>query len=145
MVKDAGYHSAVMRRTFDVYDHVDDWHYMGLHDWLKQQKHGYGRVLDQATREIRYGRITRLQGKSLVSRYRCQPPQYVDIFLDWLGIAQSALEFVISRVSGFRAPVPGSFNDIGLCDHMDQIGFSANDKLEMSSPARHVVVGKGYP
>ena len=37
MVKEAGYHSAVMARTFDVYDHVNDWHYMGMHGWIKQR------------------------------------------------------------------------------------------------------------
>ena len=61
MVKNANYHGSRMKRTFDIYDHVDDWHYMGLHDWIKQKKHGYGKVVDQLCREIRHGRISRSQ------------------------------------------------------------------------------------
>ena len=37
MVKSAGYEPAVLSRTFDTFDHVDDWHYMGLHDVIKQK------------------------------------------------------------------------------------------------------------
>ena len=62
MVKSAGYEPAVLSRTFDTFDHVDDWHYMGLHDVIKQKKHGYGRVLDQSCREIRHQRLDRKRG-----------------------------------------------------------------------------------
>ena len=39
---------------------------MNLHDYLKLCKHGYSKVTDHASREIRHGRITRNQGIDLV-------------------------------------------------------------------------------
>jgi len=50
MVSEANYKGTRTQRTFDIYDHVDDWHYMGLHDYIKYIKHGYTRVVDQLCR-----------------------------------------------------------------------------------------------
>ena len=38
MVKKTNYKSSILNRTFDTFDHVDDWFYMNLHDILKQNK-----------------------------------------------------------------------------------------------------------
>ena len=72
MVSQADYHSAVVF-AFDVYDHVDDWHYMGLHDWIKAEKHGITKVVDQACREIRRGRLSRSEAITLKSMLRFLP------------------------------------------------------------------------
>ena len=48
MSKKFGYKSSFCQRTFDVYDHVDCWHFMGIHDYIKILKHGYSKVLDHA-------------------------------------------------------------------------------------------------
>jgi N-acetyl sugar amidotransferase len=145
MVKEAGYHSAAMPRTFDVYDHVDDWHYMGLHDRIKQAKHGYGKVLDHACREIRHGRLTRDQGKILTQHHQSINPKNEQLFLDWLGLSRSGLEFLISHHANYAAPEYkqncGDESDISLED-MD---FVSNDRMEGSQGISHVIIGKGYP
>jgi hypothetical protein len=48
MVKQAGYGSAKMNRTFDIYDHVDDCHYMNIHDLIMFQKHGHWKACRKA-------------------------------------------------------------------------------------------------
>ena len=55
-------------RTFNLYDKLDDIHANGLHDYLKYLKFGYGRATDDATTEIRHGRMTREQGIELVAQ-----------------------------------------------------------------------------
>ena len=95
MVKIAGYASAASNRTFDIYDHVDDWHYLGLHDFIKQKKCSYGKVLDQVCQEIRHGRLTRDQGKALVDFYKQQSPQHQDLLFDWLSIESTSLIFML--------------------------------------------------
>jgi N-acetyl sugar amidotransferase len=94
MVEHAGYESANMPRTFDLYDHVDDIHYMDSHDLIKQAKHGYGKCIDQACREIRHNRITRAQAISLINRHSQQGPVHQDLLLDWLGIDDKGFQFV---------------------------------------------------
>ena len=39
---------------------------MHLHDYLKLVKHGYSKVTDHATRELRFKRISRDQGIDLI-------------------------------------------------------------------------------
>ena len=76
MVKKYNYKSSVLNRTFDTYDHVDDWFYMNLHDKIKEIKHGFSKVTDHACREIRHKRIKRSIAKKLVDFYSQSPPLY---------------------------------------------------------------------
>ena len=94
MIRHCGYRSAALGRTFDTYDHVDDWHYMGLHDYIKLAIHGYGKVLDHATREIRFGRMTRQKAEIVVDYYQSLRPLNQDLLLDWLGIDNSFFDML---------------------------------------------------
>jgi N-acetyl sugar amidotransferase len=144
MVKEAGYHSAVMPRTFDVYDHVDDWHYMGLHDWIKQRKHGYGRVLDQTCREIRHHRLSRDQAVTMVNEHQSRSPEYSDLLLQWLGLESSSLEYIASHHIRSAAKTDSSFESSVWFDPAT-IGFIPNDYLEHSVGRCSVTIGRGYP
>ena len=97
MIKLFNYKSSKFQRTFDCYDYVDCFNYMNLHDYLKLCKHGYSKVTDHASREIRYKRITRNQGIDLVKKYELQGPKYLDLFCDWLNVNKKSLDFVINR------------------------------------------------
>ena len=127
MEKQAGYKSAPTPRSFDVYDHVDDWHYMGLHDWIKHKKHGYGRVLDQACREIRHGRITREAAIQLVEYHQSKVPPNAQLLLDWLGIDINGLSYLIKEgTSPQKAP------------SLQRMG-----KKKESEKTEHIIIGKG--
>lgn len=145
MVKEADYHSAAMPRTFDVYDHVDDWHYMGMHDLIKQNKHGYGRVLDQACREIRHHRLSRDQARALVQKHQAQFSKADDLLLDWLDLDKTGLHFLLrqhsARLDEAKTQQASARSEIDPC----LIDFNPNDKLEHSGRRSHVVIGKGYP
>jgi len=144
MVKQAGYHSALLPRTFDVYDHVDDWHYMGLHDRIKQAKCGYGKVLDQACREIRHGRLTRKQGQLLVQLYEQKSSRYESLFLEWLGLSPSGLDSLIANHTYHGTPIPEQQHEPHSID-LKALNFCQNDSLERDKGIAHIVIGKGYP
>ncbi len=97
MIKKYGYITNNFIRTFDKYDHVDCFNYMNLHDILKLYKHGYSKVTDHATREIRHGRINRDQGLSLVKKYELKKINYKEQFCNWLNISQKSLDFVLNE------------------------------------------------
>ena len=80
------YESALQQRTFDTYNDVDCLHYSGLHDHVKFLKHGYGKVTDHASREIRLRRLTRSEGLELVRRYTDVAPADKQTFLNWIGM-----------------------------------------------------------
>jgi N-acetyl sugar amidotransferase len=97
MIKKYGYITTKFSRTFDKYDYVDCYNYMNLHDYLKLLKHGYSKVTDHATREIRHGRITREEGLSLVKKFELKLPSNTQMFLDWIGADQNSLNFILDR------------------------------------------------
>ena len=144
MVEQAGYYSATMQRTFDIYDHVDDWHYMGLHDWLKHLKHGYSRVLDQACREIRHGRLSRQEASELVCQYAHHPPDHIELFCNWLGIDVSGLYYVLSHHSAFSLPAEGPAGCARPAPHALS-GHIPKASLGFRLGSIPVVIGKGHP
>src|SRR3546814_19194892 len=55
-------------RTFNLYAKIED-HANDVHDYLKYLKFGYGRATDDASLEIRHGRLSREEGIEMVRRY----------------------------------------------------------------------------
>lgn len=157
MIRNHSYRTSAFNRTFDTYDYVDCFNYMNLHDQLKLYKHGYSKVTDHATREIRFGRLTREQGLLLVKKHEQMPLQYDDLFCQWLGIDNRSLQFLMDQ---HRNPLfwnqvePGKweFNGWSMRQSSSEpinpglaIDFHANDKLEYNAPPKYITVGKGYP
>ncbi len=156
MVQQHNYHGAYFERTFDTYDHVDCYNYMGLHDQLKLIKNGYSKVVDHACREIRHGRLTRNEANLLTQHYENQPPKYVDKFCEWLGVKQRSLEFVMdqhrnpniwkskgSRMwSRIEEPETPNYD---LNTIKSNLAYVANNKLNNGENDRYIIIGKGYP
>ena len=94
MVKQFGFKGLSFARNFDAYDYNDSFVYSGIHDILKLYKFGYSKVTDHVCREIRFGRITRDQGQKLVNYYENQNPDFVNLFIKWLGIRRNSLFFI---------------------------------------------------
>lgn len=158
MIERCGYRSAAFARTFDTYDHVDCWNYMDLHDVLKLHKHGYSKVTDHASREIRHGRLTRAQGLALVRRHEQAAPQHLDKFCDWLGLDRSGLGFLLDRHRNprwWRETETGRWEFAGWSSTAGEEGaagapsasavFEANDVLAHDGIDGYVTIGKGYP
>lgn len=89
MIASYGYESGTQQRTFDLYNHVDCTHYSGVHDYIKFLKHGYSKVVDHATRELRFGRLTRTEAIALVRRYQDVYPADLPAFLQWIGMDEA--------------------------------------------------------
>jgi len=157
MMGSHAYGSARFGRTFDTYDHVDCYNFMDLHDHLKRIKHGYSKVTDHASREIRHGRLTRAAALALVHRHEAQPLRYLDRFCEWLGVDAGGLQFIIDRHRNPRFWVemsPGRWAwrpaepDGAAAEAAasgDAIAFRADSALERDGEARYITVGKGYP
>lgn len=59
-------------------------------------KHGYGKVTDHVCREIRLKRLTREEGIELIRNYVTRGPENLSLFLDWIGMKESAFKFIIN-------------------------------------------------
>jgi N-acetyl sugar amidotransferase len=153
MIASRGYRASHVSRTFDTYDHVDCFTYMGVHDLLKWYKHGYSRVTDHATREIRHGRMTRQQGVALVRQHEHGEAQAVDLFCEWLGVTRASLQFLLDR---HRSPhawtetSPGRWQFHGWSTGLPPSEEARDPRFLVTSPlhekgAGYITVGKGHP
>ncbi len=159
MIREHGYRTAAFSRTFDCYDYVDCFNYMNLHDQLKLCKHGYSRVTDHASREIRHGRLTREEGLALVRHYEQAPAEYSQLFLDWLGVTPRSMRFLLDQQRNkkfWHEPTPGQWEFGGWSTLQDpnspadstnanRSTFTANDVMDERSVPGYITIGKGYP
>ncbi len=162
MISEYDYKTSSFNRTFDCYDYVDCFNYMDLHDLLKLYKHGYSKVTDHASREIRFGRLTRQAGELLVHRYELSALKYENLFCDWLGVTSLSLKFMLDqqRRPGFwiqTKPNEWKFNGWSVQRKKERVNkllyndltdpFIENNSLEykQESQSRYITLGKGYP
>jgi len=89
MIKEWGFGcvSYERERTFIQYGKIED-HANDVHDYLKYLKFGYGRGTDDASMEIRHGRLSREEGKRLVRKYDAREPSTLETYCDFLGITK---------------------------------------------------------
>ena len=73
-------------RTFFQYAKIED-HANDVHDYLKYLKFGYGRATDDASTEIRHGRLSRKEGLELVKKYDSKTPSTLPFYCNFLGIS----------------------------------------------------------
>lgn len=155
MIEKYGYKSSSFSRTFDTYDFVDCFNYMNLHDQLKLYKHGYSKVTDHATREIRYKRLNKEQGIALVKWYEQKPIKYLDQFCEWLGLEPRSLEFIMNRHRNpkyWKNTTPGEWAFNGMSKQYREshevvkpnTSFISNNTLETTHDPRYITFGKGW-
>jgi N-acetyl sugar amidotransferase len=74
-------------RTFNLYAKIED-HANDVHDYLKYLKFGYGRGTDDASMEIRHGRMTREEGFEAVRHYDAREPSSLEYYCEFLSITR---------------------------------------------------------
>ncbi len=80
----------------------------GLHDYVMQQKFGYGRATAQISVDIRAGKITRARALTEITRREgLYPDQYMDIpiadILRPLGLSEAEFDVIVAKHSILRA------------------------------------------
>ncbi|MBT8633201.1 N-acetyl sugar amidotransferase [Polynucleobacter paneuropaeus] len=158
MISQYGYRTSRFSRTFDAYDYVDCFNYMNLHDQLKIYKHGFSKVTDHASREIRFGRLNRQEGLALVRKHELMPTKYSELFLEWLGVTPQSMQFLLDQHRNknfWLKSTPGTWDFRGWStrqegDYLTLNGnqklpdlFNVNDELDGKQEAKYITIGKG--
>lgn len=89
-----GYITYKRNRTFNLYSKIED-HANDVHDYLKYLKYGYGRATDDASMEIRHGRLTREEGLQLIKEYDSKEPSTLEFYCNFLGITKEEFYKII--------------------------------------------------
>src|SRR5262249_19833050 len=102
VIEKLGFETAQVReRTFNIYAKTDDIHANGRTDYLKSLKFGYGRATDDASNEIRHGRMSRERAIDLVAQHDHKRPSDMDVFLNSVGMTEAEL---MAMVEPMRDP-----------------------------------------
>lgn len=80
-------------RTYRSFSNLDDMHENGIHDYLKFIKFGYGRASDHASKDIRAGIMTRVQGVEMVRKYdHIKPQRDLQRWLKYVGMTEEEFD-----------------------------------------------------
>ena len=130
---------------------------MNIHDVIKLYKHGYSKVTDHASREIRFNRLSRKDGINLVKKYELTKPLYLNLFCEWLGIREKSLDYIFDRIKNpkfwLRKDVKKYKKNL-LSSKIknknlkktktSKIKFIKNSKLNENKKPGYIIIGKGY-
>lgn len=98
--------------TYTNYENLDE-RLVGLHDYLKFVKYGFGRATDHACIDIRNKRLTRNEAKELVKKYDGKYPHYaVKSFMEYSGMTKEEIDAVIDSFTNpvlFKQDAEGKF------------------------------------
>lgn len=109
MIQTYGFEPSHCRRerTFVLYTKTDD-HANDVHDYMKYLKFGYGRATDDASMEVRHGRMTRDEAIDLVARYDGVRPSTLPIYLEFLGVSEAEFHGWIDTMRDTSIWEPGT-------------------------------------
>ena len=104
VMKEYGWKPAAepFERTYRRFSSLDDRHDVGVHDYLKFVKFGYGRASDHACHDVREGRISRAEGVEYVRKFDHVKP--VKDLARWLDYAEITEEEFDHTCDLFRDP-----------------------------------------
>ncbi len=98
--------------TYTNYENLDE-KLVGLHDYLKYVKYGFGRATDHACIDIRNSRLSRAEGLALVKQFDGKYPHYaVNEFIKYSGMSKIEIDNVIDSYTNpvfFKKNEDGSF------------------------------------
>lgn len=82
--------------TYTNYENLDE-RLVGLHDYLKYVKYGFGRATDHVCIDIRNNRMTREEGIQKVLEYDGKYPHYgIQSFIEYSGMAKEEIDEIIN-------------------------------------------------
>lgn len=82
--------------TFDKFERSGSSVFYEIHDLLRLEKHGYRKIRDHLSREIRHGRILVSDAKKIYKKYSSQKVN-VDPFFKWLGASTSGMKSFLDK------------------------------------------------
>lgn len=98
--------------TYTNYENLDE-RLVGLHDYLKYVKYGFGRATDHVCIDIRNKRMTRQEGVEKVMEFDGKYPHFgVKSFIEYSGISKKEIDEVIDSFTNpilFKQNGDGSF------------------------------------
>lgn len=155
MIKLYNYKTTAFNRTFEKYDHTNCNLYMNVHDYIKLCKHGYSKVTDHATREIRHKRLDRNSAIKLVKKYESAKVKYESLFNEWIGVKDINKEFFYDKLKNNKYWIRKDVKKYVFNGHSKnlkkqkklkislKINYKNNSNLNLNKKPSLITFGKG--
>jgi hypothetical protein len=135
---------------------------MNIHDKLKFYKHGYSKITDHASREIRHVRLSRDDAELLVKYYEKKNINYENYFNEWLGIKKESIDILLNlqksktfwKLNDWNKKIWdfygwSNIRKKNIKRHSvdtikKKLGFVSNSNFEKTLK-NYITIGKGYP
>lgn len=95
-------------RTYRKGSNLDDMHENGVHDYLKFIKFGYGRCTDHASKDIRAGLLSKVEGMKLAKEMDPIKPKDLMRWLEYVGMSEEDFDRIADH---FRDPRVWSWSE----------------------------------
>jgi len=142
--EEKGFELATQReRTFLTYSKLED-HANDVHDYLKYLKFGYGRATDDASTEIRHGRISREVGVKITNYLDPVRPMNWHMYLGWLQLSNNAVLDALKGMEGVETGVDNRHYAGGGLP-LSKASSQLKDFLQSHQPYYTTKVGDYYP
>ena len=152
MIKLFKYKTYNFSRTIDCYDFVDSFNYMNLHDRIKLYKHGFSKITDQLSREIRFKRIDRNTALKLARKYEQNQSLFEKNFCEWLGINLESLNYLLDTfknknfwdqkdVTNWKFKGLSYLNNFIQERKISKLNYKKNSTIKKN--AEYIIFGKG--
>lgn len=155
MIQKYDYKTLNLERTIDTYNDVDSLIYTDLHDYIKYVKHGYGKITDHLTREIRWKRISRNKAIDVLHEYSLDnKPNFLSEFLEWLDMNENTFfkiiesfrndvlwEKISDKKFKLKTPIEKHYEKDIL--QKEKIKFLDNE-LDYSYKENYILLERGY-
>jgi N-acetyl sugar amidotransferase len=89
MIRNFNYETRLMERTFNYYEDAGCLFANGANDYLRYMKHGFSKVSDHVSRDIRLKRLTIETGKDHILNYTTKIPSDISLLCNWLEITET--------------------------------------------------------
>jgi len=143
--EEKGFELATQReRTFLTYSKLED-HANDVHDYLKYLKFGYGRATDDASTEIRHGRISREEGLELVNYLDRVRPVTWRTYMNWLELEDGDVLFALARLVDNAIEVRDRFSRIPQWEYLSGRACNILDLYSSHRPYYTRNVGRRMP
>ena len=87
--------------TYVNYENLDE-KLVGLHDYLKYVKYGFGRTTDHVNIDIRNNRLTRKEGIELIKKYDGKYPHFgIKSFIEYSGLSKEEIDKTIDSFTKY--------------------------------------------
>ncbi len=140
--EEKGFELATQReRTFLTYSKLED-HANDVHDYLKYLKFGYGRATDDASTEIRHGRISREVGVRLAEQLDPVCPMNWPIYLDHLQLKHETVLNALKGMEGVEMGVGDRYYS-SIAPFITGVEDEVDKTLELHNPYYTTRIG-GY-